>query len=87
MITSFILTILKDLVDIVSAPLLALPIATLPDSLTQSVANIQGIISTINPIFPLDTILVCISVIVTIELAIFAYKAIMWLIKKIPTIS
>lgn len=87
MITSLLLTILNDLVGVVISPFTYLPDASLPDSLTQGYANVQGFISTVNPIFPIDTLLICISFIVGIELAIFAYKAIMWLIKKIPMIS
>lgn len=87
MITSAVLTILKDLLDAVLSPLLSQSDVVLDPHLTSAVSNVQGFINTLDPIFPITTLLACIAIVLAVELAIFAYKAIMWLIKKIPMIS
>lgn len=87
MITGFLLTILQTIVSAVLTPFQALPDVALDPNLINGIANVQGIMSTIEPIFPLETLLNILGIVVGIEIAIFTYKAIMWLIKKIPTIS
>lgn len=87
MITGFLLTILQTIVSAVLTPFQALPDVALDPNLINGIANVQGIMSTIEPIFPLETLLSILGIVVGIEIAIFTYKAIMWLIKKIPTIS
>jgi len=87
MITGFLFTILKNILDTLVSPLLSQSDVVFPTALSQGVANVQGIISSLDPIFPIATLFICLSIIISIEVAIFGYKVIMWLIKKIPTIS
>lgn len=87
MITSWIFTLGNFILTTVLTPLTNQTDVVLPANLVTSITNVQGFYSTVNPIFPISTLLACIGIILTIEIAIFAYKVIMWLIKKIPMIS
>lgn len=87
MITSTILTILKELTDFLLSPFLSQPDVVLPSDLSNAITNVQGFYNTLDPIFPVGTLLIVIGVVLTVELALFAYKAIMWIIRKIPGIS
>ena len=87
MIVDVILQLLNLFLNFILTPFLNQADVVLSGPLANAIGNAQGLFSTINPLFPVDTLLICIGVIVGIEVAIFAYKSIMWLIKKIPTIS
>lgn len=87
MITSFLLTILFDLILIPLLPLTALDDVVIPPDLANAIQNVQGFISSVDPIFPVATLIIILGIVVLIEVAIFTYKGIMWVIKKIPTIS
>lgn len=87
MILDILLGVFTIIIGFFIAPLSALPDATLDPNLQNAVVNVQGFIATVNPLFPIDTLALAIGTIVSIELAILTYKAIYWLIKKIPTIS
>jgi len=87
MIIDLILQVLKVFLDFILSPFMSAPDAVLDPNLTSAIANIQGFITSVDPIFPITTLLACLSIILGIELAIFLYKGIMWLIKKIPGIS
>lgn len=87
MITSILLASFATIAQFLISPITLLPDVTLSPDLSNAIANIQGILSTVDPLFPLATMFACLGILVAVELAIFAYKAIYWLIKKIPTIS
>jgi len=87
MITDILLQVLVIIISFVLSPLTLLPDATLPASLIQAYGNVQGFAATVNPIFPLDTLFEVLGVVLVVEVAIFGYKAVYWLIKKIPMIS
>lgn len=87
MITTFILTILKDLVDTILIPFRALPDVSVSQDLLNSIVNIQGMISSLSPVFPMVALFAVIGFVVLLETGIFFYKGVMWIIKKIPGIS
>jgi hypothetical protein len=87
MITDILLSTFAIIIGFVISPLTLLADVTIPVPLLQAVANVKDSYSSFNPLFPVDTLLGILGIIVAIELAIFTYKAIYWLIKKIPTIS
>jgi len=64
------------------------PDVSLPAGLTASIANASGYASAIDAFFPVhELVAVLIGVFLVYEGAYFAYKLIMWVIKKIPTIN
>lgn len=87
MIVAFFLTIFKDLLDVILSPFYSLQDVTLSPDFVASITNVRGMFATLAPIFPMVALFGVIGIIITIEVAIFGYKGIMWVIKKIPTIS
>jgi hypothetical protein len=87
MITFFFIQALQTLLSVIMSPLLLLPDAVLPQGVVDAWGNVVEWINPINPLFPVDTLLAVFGIYLSIEVAIFTYKAIMWLVKKIPTIS
>lgn len=87
MITSFLFTVFSVIISGLLAPLLLLPDVVLPPSLANALAAMVAFTAQINPLFPLSQLFIALGIVVGIEIAIFSYKVIMWLIKKIPTIN
>jgi hypothetical protein len=87
MITTTLLNALLIVLVFLLSPILNRPDASFPQGLLDAVNNVQGFYSSLNPIFPVDALLVCIGIIVALEAVLLVYKAMMWLIKKIPMIS
>lgn len=87
MITDFLIQLGIAFLNILAQPFLLLPNVALPANLTNIVNTISTAFSTLNPLFPLDALLIIIGVLVIIESAILVYKFAYWVIKKIPTIS
>lgn len=87
MISDIFLAIIGLAVQLLTAPFLLIPTASLPNGLVNAITNVQGYWISLKPIFPMVTLLAVISFMITVEIAIFAYKGIMWVIKKFPGIS
>lgn len=87
MITNFLLYILYLIIKVIISPITLLPNATLPAGLSSALTTASGYISAFNTMLPMTTILLVISTILIVELAIFTFKMINWVIKKIPMIS
>lgn len=87
MITDILLSVFSIIIGFLISPLTLLNDVVLDPNIISAVSNINGIIATVNPVFPITTLFSILAIITGIELAIFIYKGIYWLIKKIPTIS
>lgn len=87
MITTAILEILYLFISALEYPIKALPNVSLPANILSAISSASGYLSSFNLIFPIATFLTIFGVMLTIEAAILVYKIVMWLIKKIPTIS
>lgn len=87
MITGWILYSLNGLLGVLLSPFSSLPNATIPGGLQTALVNVRGLYTSLDPIFPIATLLVVLSIVVSVELAILTYKFTMWLIRKIPGIS
>lgn len=87
MITSIILYMIYGTAWIVLSPMRLLDDATLPAGLTTALASVSDYLSSVNTFVPVDSFLTIAGILLTIESAIFTYKLIMWLIKKIPLIG
>jgi len=87
MITSILLNVTDIIVSLLMSPFTAMPNIVVSDSLLHAAQNVNGFLTTVGPVVPLLTLFSILAVITSVEVAIFAYKGIYWLIKKIPTIS
>jgi hypothetical protein len=89
MITSLILYAQYGALWAITAPIRALPTATLPEGVTNAITTLGGYIQTINTVLPVTfaAIIAIIVFVTTLEGGIFAYKGIMWVVRKIPGVS
>ena len=87
MITNFLIFILHSVIEILLSPLSLLPDATIPPDLLTAISNASGYLTVFNSFVPVTTLLAVVSAVLVVEGFIIGYKVIMWLIKKIPTIS
>jgi hypothetical protein len=86
MITTAILYILYGAVYLVTLPISSLQDASLPSWLAGALFSINGIVASLYAVMPLttNTLLAALKLMITIEVAVFAYKGIMWVIHRIP---
>jgi len=87
MIFDILLRVCAIIANFILSPILNHEDAQLPTELVNAMNNVVTFYNTISPLFPIGTLLAIIGIIVMIEVAIFIYKGVYWLIKKIPTIS
>ena len=87
MITNAILLVLYVIVAVLLSPLGFFSNVTLSSDVLASLAKIHDYFVSLNMVIPVNVILGAFGLLLAVELAIFTYKGIMWLIKKIPTIN
>ena len=87
MIIKLFMDTMFALIYVITSPIRLLPDVSLPVGFTNAITTANGYISSINTIIPVDTILTLLGIYISIELAYFGYKMIMWLIKRFPTQS
>ena len=87
MITNGIIYAFYGLIWIISAPLRLLDNVVMPDNFNTAMANAGGYLKSVNSFLPVDTLLNILAIFVSIEVSYFAYKLIMWIIKRFPTQS
>jgi hypothetical protein len=71
----------------VSSPIRLLPKATLSSETAISIATAGTYLKSLDFVFPVSNFLTILVLFMSIEAGILIYKLIMWVIKKIPTIS
>jgi len=87
MIGSAFLYLLYGAVYVILSPLRLLDDVTLNSSIATNIATYNGYLGTADQFFPAYTLVVIFAIIIGIEFAIFTYKGIMWLVRKVPGIS
>jgi hypothetical protein len=87
MIINAILTALYALINLVLTPITSLNSVNLDSNFTSSIQTVSTYLGNMNQLVPVTTILSVLGLIVLIEGLIMLYKAINWLIRKIPTIN
>jgi hypothetical protein len=87
MITSGLLLIIYYFITALEYPITALPNVSLPANITSAITSANQYLASFNFIFPVSTFFAIFGLVLGIELAIIIYKIVMWVIKKIPTIS
>lgn len=87
MIVSFVLYILYNFILVITLPLRILPNVSLSANIATAIASANSYLSAIDFIFPTVTFIAIFTIIIGIEVLLFLYKIIMWIIRKIPGIS
>lgn len=87
MIIDILLYLVYLFLVVLTAPFRLFSNVTLDSGMGQALSSAKDYIASLQPIFPVNTLLIVLGIMVVIEIAIFGYKGIMWIIKKIPGIS
>lgn len=87
MITSAFIFVIFGFIFLITSPLRLLPDASLPDDVIEALGLASQHMSAVSFIFPIDTFLLILATVLTIEGGIILYRTIMWTIRKIPTIN
>lgn len=88
MIPTLFLNLVYGLIYTITAPFRLAPLVTLPDVLTTAISQASSYARAIDNFFPVhEMFFIFLYVFVVYELTLFAYKLIMWVIRKIPGIS
>jgi len=70
-----------------TSPLRLFSDVILPTTITNAVANAGGFLSPVDMVLPIDVILDILGIFIYIEIAYLSFKAVMWVIKRLPTQS
>jgi len=85
MITSFFITIAYFLLNGIFS---IFPSSSgFPTDVDTAVSAIGGYLGILDPLVPISTMLTIITLIITFELAVFAFKGIKWIFSHIPLIG
>lgn len=87
MIIDAIVLIFYSLLYILTLPIASLADASLPAEIDNAISQATNYLSMANAILPVSTLITILGLILLIEAGIMTYKIIMWVIRKIPTIS
>jgi hypothetical protein len=75
---SFALTIVNFLVGIFPSS------EGLPEEVTTAVETIGGYVGILDPIVPISTLATVLGLLITFELAVFAFKGVRWAVSFLP---
>jgi len=85
MITSFFITISYFLLNGI---LSIFPLSSgFPSDVDTAVSSIGGYLGILDPLVPIPTMLTILTLIITFELAVFAFKGLKWIFSHIPLIG
>jgi len=87
MIITAILELLYLAISVLLYPIKQLPDVSLPANISTSIVSAGSYFSSFDFIFPVSTFLIIMGIVLSVEAGVVIYKIVMWLIKKIPTIS
>jgi hypothetical protein len=87
MITSFFLNAVFLFIRVILSPLRLAPDVSLPSDVLNAVSTANEYISSLSLFIPVYTILTILFLVLSIEGFIFAYKILMWVIRRLPTQS
>ena len=87
MIWTQIINALYSVIQWITTPIRNTADVVLPVNFTDAMHTASSYISPLNSIVPIDTLMSILALFLIIEGAYFAYKLIMWVIKRFPTQS
>lgn len=85
MITSFFITIAYYVLSLIIS---IFPSSTgFPSDVDTAVSSIGGYLGILDPLVPISTMLTILTLIITFELTVFAFKGMKWLFSHVPFIG
>lgn len=87
MILDFILNVVYLVLKGLSSPLLLLPDVSLDSSIVSSISTFSEMLAGLNGFLPITTLLSIFAIALIVESALFIYRIVMWIIRKIPGVS
>jgi len=87
MIVYWLLKIFIYLLELITAPLLLLPDASLSVNLTGTLTQAGNYLALFDLFLPIPELFIVFGIIVSIEAGYFTYKAARWIYNKIPGIN
>lgn len=87
MVVYYLIKIVLYLLEIITSPLLLLPVANLSSSLTSALTTAGNYLAIFDIFVPLGTLFTVVGLMLGIEAGYFTYKGIKWLYNKIPGVN
>lgn len=87
MITTGFLYLIYGVVYAASYPIRLFNDVVAPQGLTDAISTIGAYIGPLSGYLPIAAIMIVLGLVLSAESTIFAYKAIMWLVRRFPTQS
>jgi hypothetical protein len=87
MIATSIIFIISKILFVLTLPFRLLSDVVLPAGITNAINEASGSLSGINSIVPMDVLLDVLLAVIALEVGIFAFKSVNWLIRKIPGVN
>ena len=87
MITAVFLNILYGIIWTLTYPIRILNDVSLPSDITSAISTANGYLYALDYIVPVSTLLAIFALYLTIEGAILTWKALNWLLRRLPTQS
>lgn len=87
MITTAILYLIYGVVYAATYPIRYFPDVSVPQGVIDSISFIGPYLIGLDKYFPVSDLILILGLMLAVDTAIFAYKAIMWLVRRFPTQS
>lgn len=87
MIVAIILNLLYYAVYLLTYPLRLFPDVSLPVGVANSIQMANTYIASVDFVLPVSTFLTIFGIFISVEVFILTYKAMNWLIRKIPSVN
>lgn len=87
MITDFFLYLIYLAIKICLSPFLLLPIATIPNFVSQPFSTIMPYLMIFDVVLPITTLIALLGLTLTFEGGYFMFKSLYWVLRRIPTQS
>lgn len=87
MITTAFITIVYAFIYAISAPLRLLSDVSLPASVANAASTASNYLANVGQIFPVNTLLDILILVLAVEGFILLYKLLNWVIRKIPGVN
>lgn len=87
MITNAFLYFITGLVGLITLPLQSAADVSVSASVFSAIQIAGSYIHSLDAVAPMSELLIVLSLVIGVDTAIFAYKAIMWVVRRFPTQS
>lgn len=87
MIFYWLIRVFLYLIDLITVPLVLLPVATLSVNLTGTLTQAGNYLALFDIFLPVGMLLTLFGIVITIEGGYFSYKVVKWIYNKIPGVT